>query len=373
MKKENPKRKSIKRFFLEKKESSVLSLKKPKCNPIIEPDSNNAWESWQTFNPASIYLNEEVHFLYRAIGEGGLSVLGYASSKNGIDIEERFKKPAYFIKKYNIVSDSQEKKSNKLLSYCSGGSFSGCEDPRMVEIEGVIYMTHTIFSNWSFVRVALSFIKKEDFLNKKWHKWSNPVFISPSQEIHKNWVIFPEKIKGKFAVLHSISPNILVDYFDSLNFNDKNFIESCYIPEPVENGWESYRRGAGPPPIKTEYGWLLLYHGVDENDSSKYKLGAMVLDLENPTKVLYCAKEPILEPDSYYENEGFKPGVVYSCGAIVKEEELFVYYGGADSVVCVAAAPLKDFMNSLVKKEKPKLKFVGKLKKFKKKILNWIK
>ena len=93
--------------------------------------------------------------------------------------------------------------------------------------------------------------------------------------------------------------------------------------------------------MKTRLGWLLFYHAMDMHDPNRYKLGAMILDAEDPTKILYRSKVPVLEPDAYYENQGFKSGVVYSCGAVVKDDELFVYYGGADSVVCVAVANLE--------------------------------
>jgi beta-1,2-mannobiose phosphorylase / 1,2-beta-oligomannan phosphorylase len=337
------------------KKASALHLQKSVFNPIIEPKPDNLWESWQTFNPAAVYLEDKVHFLYRAIGEGGLSVLGYASSKDGIKIEERLDAPAYTLKQDVLI---RPEKNLPIIPpiYCSGGGIGGCEDPRIVEIEEKIYMTCTAFSNWSFVRVALASIKKQDFLQKNWEKWADPVFISPPCEIHKNWVIFPEKINNKFAILHSISPNVLVDYFDSLDFDGRTFIKSRYLPQPIENSWEAYCRGAGPPPIKTSKGWLLLYHAVEKQDSGKYKLGAMLLDYNNPAKILFRAQEPVLEPDCQYENNGFKPGIVYSCGAVVIGETLLVYYGGADSVICVATAHLEDFVNALAAQKKPKLK-----------------
>jgi len=334
-------------------EKKAVQLEKSLQNPIISPRPDKPWESWQTFNPAAVYLEGRVHFLYRAIGEGGLSVLGYAASENGIDITERSDKAAYVFKQGQI-EDSKKDISPLPLNYCSGGSFAGCEDPRMTAVGDKIYMIHTTFNGWSLLRMTLTSIKKHDFLNKRWEKWRKPVFISPPRQINKNWVIFPEKINGKFAILHSISPDILIDYFDSLDFDGKTFIKSQYFPSPVKDGWEGSIKGIGPPPIKTDKGWLVLYHALAKNDSGKYKIGAMILDYSNPTKVLYRAKEPILEPDYYYENNGHKPGIVYSCGAVVIEDTLFVYYGGADSVACVATTPLKEFVNSLSKEQKPK-------------------
>lgn len=116
----------------------------------------------------------------------------------------------------------------------------------------------------------------------------------------------------------------------------------------------------GAPPIKTKDGWLLIYYAVDDKDDSQYKIGAMLLDLERPEKVLYRTDQPILSPVEWYENEGHKSGVSYPCGAVVKEGTLYVYYGGADTVVAVASAPIKTFINTLKQTKKPKLRSVGK-------------
>ncbi len=355
-------KKAVRRISTRSRKKLTKDLKKSDLNPIIEPREENNWESWQTFNPAAIYLDQEVHFLYRAIGEGGVSVLGYASSKDGIKIKERPSSLAYALRD-DILIESEKNSDQFYKNYCSGGSSNGCEDPRIVEIDGTLYMTHTSFCNWSFVRVTLVSINKQDFLQKQWSKWNKSVFISPFGEVHKNWVIFPEKINGKFAILHSISPDILVDYFDSLDFDGKTFIKSCYCPKELKDGWESCYRGAGAPPIKTKHGWLLFYHATDKKDFSKYKIGVMLLDLKDPSKIICRAKEPVLEPDCFYENNGFKPGIVYSCGAVVIKNELFVYYGGADSVVCVATADLENFVETLIKEQTPKIKTKSKIKK----------
>jgi predicted GH43/DUF377 family glycosyl hydrolase len=108
--------------------------------------------------------------------------------------------------------------------------------------------------------------------------------------------------------------------------------------------------------MRTKYGWLVLYHKMEKHDSNRYKLWAMILDIKDPTKVLYRSSQPILEPDEWYENEGYKSGVVYSCGAVIKDGQLFVYYGGADTVSCVATAKLDAFLKELVHSNTPLLK-----------------
>ncbi|MFH1601921.1 MAG: hypothetical protein ABIB61_03120 [Candidatus Shapirobacteria bacterium] len=326
---------------------SLLALAKSPNNPIIEPKKENSWEAWQTFNPGVVLLKDRVHFLYRAIGEDGLSRLGYAFSDNGFVVDRRLDYPSY---EHPAIDENYS-----CYSFASGGSWGGCEDPRLVRVdqEEVIYMTYTACDRG--LRVALTSIKMEDFLGKKW-RWKKPILISPPGQIHKNWVIFPEKIRGKYAVLHSISPRISIDYLDSLDFKERNCLNSHYKVKLRKDCWDSWLRGAGPPPLKTEKGWLLLYHAMDQLDPGKYKVGAMLLDLEDPSQVLCRSQEPVLEPSEEYENIGFKTQVVYASGAVVKDENLLVYYGGADSYVCVAYANFSEFLTALAKDLKPKLK-----------------
>lgn len=311
-------------------------------NPILKLRTDHPWESEYVFNPAALYLDGKVHLIYRAIGRSGLSVFGYASSKDGIHFDERSDKPVYLCAGPHTCP---KKMSN--YSFASGGSWSGCEDPRLTQIGDTIYMTYTAFNGWSqsVPGIALTSISVADFLKKRWN-WSRPKLLSPPHEMHKNWVIFPEKINGKFAVLHSISPNILIDYFDDFE-GDENYVKSHYSSKGREAHWDNWMRGVGPPPIKTKEGWLVLYHAMDKRDPNRYKLGAMILDLEDPTKIIRRSSFPLLEPDARYENSGFKPGVIYACGAVLIGQKLFVYYGAADSVVCVATTDLYQLISQL--------------------------
>ncbi len=324
-----------------------LKLQKFPENPIIALNGHHKWESQYVFNPAAVYEDGKVHLVYRAIGDGGVSVFGYASSKNGLYIDERLNQPIY------APRDLLEREGREQIivyTSSSGGSWGGCEDPRITKLNGKFYVTYTAFN--SYPRVALTSIDRNDFLSKRW-RWREPVFISPPGEVHKNWAIFPEKINGKYAILHGITPSILIEYLDSLEFDGTTFIKSSRPPnEKVElrkGVWDSRVRGVGAPPIKTQEGWLVMYHAIDDRDSGKYKLGAMILDYENPEKILHRSATPILEPDKVYENDGFKSGVVYSCGAVVIGGTLFVYYGGADSIICVATANLNEFLDALKK------------------------
>lgn len=338
--------------------SAVVSpekvFRKSKTNPIIAPRKEHHWEAYQTFNPAALLEDGTVHILYRALGHDGISRLGYAKSHDGITIAERSSEPVY-----TSPSTCHDHLTDPIM-YNSGGGWGGCEDPRLVRIDDRVYLTFVAFDGWGSVQMVLSWIELNDFLNQRW-KWKEPVRISPPGEVHKNWVLFPEKIKGKYAILHSISPNIMVDYFDSFDEFDARdgrtyYIKSHYAKDSGQKRWDTWVRGAGPPPIKTKYGWLLLYHAMDARDPNRYKLGAMILDEKDPTTILYRAQYPILEPDEYYENNGHKAGIIYSCGAVVIDGRLLIYYGGSDTVTCVAMADLDTFLDALIRDMPPRLK-----------------
>lgn len=345
-------KKSTKKITKKKKVSKKPSkiLERFVGNPIVFPARDTYWESTATFNPTAFEHDGKVHVLYRAVGVGDISTIGYAKSHDGYNLVDRNFKPIFVHKNYS-------RDIGQPIFYNSGGGGNGgAEDPRITKIDGKLYMTYTAFDGWGSVRIGLTSISLEDFLNKKWN-WKNPVLISPPGEVHKNWVIFPEKIKGKYAILHSLSPEILIDYVRDMNLFDGNtFINSVHQDHPKWKTREKGMRGVGGAPIKTKYGWLVFYHAMEPHEYHRYKIWAMLLDLKDPTKILYRSKAPILEPDMFYENEGHKAGVIYSCGAVVKDDELFLYYGGADMVSCVATADLKLFLKELISTGITKLK-----------------
>lgn len=324
-------------------------------NPILSPSSYE-WESHAVFNPAAFVDNGRVHLLYRAMGPDGVSRLGYASSVDGINFDERLDYPIYNPQPgFGAPTPGREHEAAShydLSLNPSGGGWAGCEDPRSVKINDRIYVSYVAFDGWHFVRQALTSISTADLAAKNW-KWRKPVLISKPGEIQKNWVIFPERINGKFAILHGLSPKVHVEYVDSLDtLGSPKFIES--LPQAGGHGyagrtghWDTRVRGAGAPPIKTPMGWLLLYHGTDARDPGKYKLGAMILDLDDPTKILYRSTAPLLQPEEWYENDG-KPGVVYTCGAVIVGENLLVYYGGGDKHIAVARTNVQSLLEGLV-------------------------
>ena len=252
-------------------------------NPIIEPNEEVHWESKATFNPTAIVHDDTVHLVYRAIGDADISRLGYATSSDGFTFQ---KTPPHLI--YAHSSSKPHLRTEPKIDYSSGGSWSGgCEDPRLVLIDDVVYLTYTAFDGWSSIRIAFTSIPLKDFIDKNWN-WKDPVFISAEGEIHKNWVLFPEKIKGKYAILHCISPHIMIEYVNDLSQFDGStfFIDSIHRDNPSWELRDKEMRGAGPAPIRTKYGWLLFYHGTERTDPDKYKLSAMLLDIKQKSPFL---------------------------------------------------------------------------------------
>jgi predicted GH43/DUF377 family glycosyl hydrolase len=343
----------------------TVQLHRSGRNPILTPTALE-WESEAVFNPAAFTDNGRVHLLYRAMGPDGVSRLGYASSEDGIHFDERLDYPVFTPRK-GFGAPTEEAihgpQTYDIIANPSGGGWAGCEDPRAVKVDGRVYLSYVAFDGWNFVRQALTSIALPHVHAKNW-QWRNPVLISKPGEIQKNWVIFPEKINGKFAILHGLSPKVHIEYLDSLDDLDGNtFIDS--LPQAHGAGytgrtdkWDSRVRGAGAPPLKTPLGWLLLYHATDKYDPGKYKLGAMILDEHDPTKILYRSDNPVLEPQEWYENQG-KPGVVYTCGAVIVSGNLIVYYGGGDKHIAVARANIDKFIGALTEGHSAKLETVS--------------
>jgi predicted GH43/DUF377 family glycosyl hydrolase len=331
------------------------SLKRLRENPILEPKADSWWESQAVFNPGVVYDGEWVHLFYRALGHDGISRIGYARSRDGVHFE-RFPRPAYDPGVgFAIPEPMPGVKTKGKLSYAtltydtdlyaSGGGWGGSEDPRAVIIDGRLYMTFGVFESWQSMRLAVTSLPLTDLRHALWH-WSPHIPMSPKEQTNKNWVLFPEKIHGAFAVLHALTPKISVEYVDDLETLREKPIQSNNQRSGRPGHWDAFVRGAAAPPIKTNEGWLLLYHGMNPAHGAGYNVGAMLLDLSDPTKVLYRSEHPILVPKEWYEND-WKEGVVYASGAVVKDGELIVYYGGGDKRIAAASVPLKTLLRDL--------------------------
>ena len=284
------------------------------------------WECIATFNPGAVRTEEVTHILYRAVDANKISSLGYAAAKDDNTIVHRSTEPVFApVGTYDEL---------------------GCEDPRITFFDGRYYVFYTAYSHRG-PRVALA--ATTDFRNFERYGVVGPDYDD------KDAALFPKLIDGKFAVMHRIEPNIEVAFFESIpqmervsqNPYSENYlkrIKANTVLRPL-NKWEQQKVGIGPPPIQTDIGWLVIYHGVDSN--TVYRAGAALLDLEDPRRVIARTQEPILEPEEYFERNGTVPNVVFPEGAVVTNDELKVFYGGADRVCCVASIPIKLLLEAL--------------------------
>ncbi|NWL88586.1 MULTISPECIES: glycoside hydrolase family 130 protein [unclassified Paenibacillus] len=243
-----------------------------------------------------------------------LSHLRVARSQDGIhfDIEEQ---PAMF-------------PENSLEAW-------GIEDPRITRIGDTYYIT---YSSVSIRGVGAGLAETKDFRTFR----RLGLMLAPE---NKDVMLFPEKINGRYYTLHRPVPNSfgepeiwIAESPDLEHWGNHRFLMGL-----SEQGWDSARMGGGAVPIRTERGWVMLYHGADSKH--RYCMGAVLLDLEDPAKVVARSTRPILEPEAEYEVNGFFGGVVFSCGALLIGDTVRIYYGAADEVMAFADIPL-DFIYS---------------------------
>jgi predicted GH43/DUF377 family glycosyl hydrolase len=331
-------------------------LQRYEKNPVLIPNEANWWESKAVFNCAILHYENKFHMLYRAIGEYEryISRIGYASSADGYS----------FATSKNIALEETEDYEKY-----------GIEDPRIVKIDNQIYITYVVLSgyvtNKPMVEASTALATTTDFL-----KYTRLGVITSKGSDNKDVVLFPEKMNqqessaislssastttidsaGKYFFLHRPSswigsrygvdkPSIWLGEGHALT----NFEKHTLLLKPEED-WEQLKVGAGPPPIRTRAGWLIIYHGVSRE--RVYRAGAAILDKRDPSKIIGRTKTPILEPKEPYEKFGDVNNVVFPTGACVLDnDKLFIYYGGADKVCCLATADLNYLLDHILKCE----------------------
>ena len=301
-------------------------------NPILLPVKEHKWESKAVFNPAAVRIGDTTHILYRALSDDNTSTIGYAATRDGETITERSTEPIY------VPREEFE------LKKIDGGN-SGCEDPRLTKIGNTLYMCYTAFDGIGPPRVAITSISEKNFLEHNWN-WEKPIIITPPGFDDKDTCLFPEKTSDGYFVLHRVGGDICGDYFKSLNFKTETVKKCIRIIGPRANAWDSRKVGIAAPPIKTKYGWLLLYHGISKSHGT-YRTGAVLLDKKDPSIVLARITDPVFSPKTGYEKIGIVNNVVFPCGMTVQKGFLYIYYGGADEVVGVASIDLKILLGAL--------------------------
>ena len=276
--------------------------------PLVEPDPSLAWEAGGVFAPAVIHEDGKWKMLYRAYGNDKVSRLGYAESSDGI----------------KWVKD----KHPRVIPDDTHLEYSGVEDPRIVKIDDRYLITYTAFADKTrFVKTRIRILETKDF---KVFKHITPSFRNHWRKNDKDGVLFPEKIHGLYRMLHRLTPNIQISSSKDL----RRWTEYTTVLEPTKHDWESRKIGAGCPPIKTPIGWLVFYHGV--SSTGQYSMGAAILAVNSPTKVLYRLPFPLLSPDTIYEETGVVPNVVFGTSVIELVSNYRLYYGAGDRVIAAA-------------------------------------
>lgn len=213
----------------------------------------------------------------------------------------------------------------------------GIEDCRVSKLGDTFYMTYTAVSANG---VAVGMMSTKDWRHIERHG----VILPPH---NKDCALFEEPVAGKYYLLHRpSSPQIGGNYIWLASSPDlKHWGEHRCIARTRKGMWDSVRIGAGAAPIRTQSGWLMIYHGA--NEQNRYCLGAMLLDLNDPGKVLARSQEPIMSPDMPYEQTGFFGNVVFTNGQIVRGDEITIYYGASDEVICGAKFSIGEILAHL--------------------------
>lgn len=306
-------------------EPEAGKLRRFEGNPIIEVIPQHPWESKYVFNPGTIRLKDKVYILYRACGDDLISRIGLTVSSDGLHIDERLDSPIF---------EPHEEWERR-----------GCEDPRLIEMDGRIYMLYTAYSSVA-AQIAMASIAVDDFLNRRWDKWKRHGLAFPGFE-DKDATLFPQAFDGWYVMYHRIDPSVWISISEYLDCPWPRQDHRILLGPGAGMAWDGFKVGGGSQPIKTKYGWLLIYHGVDQ--SFIYRLGVILVALQDPGWVLYRSPNPILEPEETCElgEDGcYVPNVVFCCGAVPAtdkemlddDDEILVYYGAADTTICVSVA-----------------------------------
>lgn len=333
-------------------------------NPILLPNEKNTWEESKVYNPAVLYEGGFYHLFYRAVGKEWISSIGHAISKDG----ERFTRDGK-----PILAREYEYESR------------GVEDPRIVKIGDTYYMTYTVYDG-THARLSLATSDdlkrwtKHGILFKNWNykKTGGLWYFLYETLVHfrhpKDWSkaggIFPAAIGGTYWMLFGDSKIWLAHSDDGVRWTPRQ--EPMIFPR--SGHFDNRAVEMRPPPIKTEKGWLVFYHGVDEK--LVYRIGFLILALHDPSRILYRSEKPIFEPSGphelrgivdilpggyramekmnekelgafveKWEKKGKMPHVAFCCGAVAVNGMLRIYYGASDSVICTATARLNDILS----------------------------
>jgi len=336
-----------------------MKLTKHPNNPILKPHATNYWENLVVCNPGVWYENGKFTMLYRAAGndEQHYIRMGTAVSTDGVNFERISDEPAFG-------------------PSADGPDQGGVEDPRIVKFGDDFYVTYAYRPHfpgqyWKFAHDVILLpetnehspaVMKDNIANsglavtKDFKNWRRLGRITDTNLDDRDVILFPEKINGKYAMLHRPKqwigeafgvdkPAIWIRFSDDLMVWNE---PSTMIIGGIPGTWEE-KVGGSTPPLKTDEGWLVIYHGVENGGEGHYRVGVALLDLDDPTKVIARASDFIMEPEHDYEIEGFYKGCVFPTGNVIVDDTLYVYYGGADKYIGLATCKVSEILDFVMK------------------------
>jgi predicted GH43/DUF377 family glycosyl hydrolase len=308
---------------------------------IVLQSTAQAFEALGVFNPAVIIHKGLIHMFYRAMDKEGISTIGYCRLGSPTQVVYREQQPI-------LVGETPAEKM-------------GLEDPRIVRIDGLFYLSYTAYDGWSALGSLLFSYDLKHFFGRRIivDQQQVNIIINNEQKYFrwdKNLVFFPRRINGKIFFMHRIKPDILLTSVDeiaeitpafwSIEANPVVNIPLFLNPRELSSNYV----GAGCPPIETPLGWVLIYHAAYRSDTQIiYKVHVALLDLDHPSRVLANLPYPVLEPETDYERFGYVDYVVFPTAFIQIENLIYVYYGAADSCIACAYFSLPEMLQELLK------------------------
>jgi predicted GH43/DUF377 family glycosyl hydrolase len=327
------------------------------ANPIVRP-GKYPWRRIVTFNPGVIRENGKVYMYERTAGQlrPFICYIGMLVSDDGVIFSHVGDHPVFTPEK-------------------AGSRYGSVQDPRVVRIERSYYMTYAFrpyawssnptgygvpeshqtdfqgFDGDPLKNMTRSGIARSEDL----HHWEHYKWATPEDMDDRDVVLFPEKINGRYAMLRRplqfVGPGYGTDLpgiWISFSEDMETWQETRMVIRP-EFDWENSRIGASLPPIKTGEGWLVIYHGVEKTDEKLntviYRVGAMILDLNDPSRVIKRSSRFIMEPEAYYEKFGlYIPNVIFPTGGFVEQNQLYLYYGACDTAIALAIIDLDEIL-----------------------------
>ena len=291
----------------------IIKLERYEKNPIMT-SGKNEWENLNVSNAGATVYDGKVYLIYRAEGNERrkgpeswpVTRLGLAISENGYDISCRHD--------VAIFGKGENDPWNKY----------GSEDPRISKIGDTYYIVFTAMTDYGDHGGWLMYSTTKDFVD-----FTEPQRLMPELEQRTSGFL-PAKIDGKFMLFHRPMPNMWASFSSDL----RKWEDMACIFQIKPGTWYENKLGIGPAPIETRHGWLLFWHG--KNNKSEYALGIMLLDKNDPRRIIKFQEEPILTCEMPYEKKGFLDNVVYTNGAVLFKGKYFVYYGCCDHVLSVA-------------------------------------